>query len=76
MLIIAALVVGFLVGASAVMIFASLAISNTSHCHEEAVFYKKHAEDWEGLAMEYKQIASELAAKTAAANPADPETSE
>lgn len=63
MLIIAALVVGFLVGATAIMVFASLAISDTSHYRKEAAFYKKHAEDWEGLAMEYKQIAFELAKK-------------
>ncbi len=83
MLIIAALVVGFLIGATAIMVFASLAISDTSHYRKESAFYKKesafykkHAEDWEGLAMEYKQIAFELAAKTVAANLADPESSE
>ena len=62
MLIIAALVVGLLVGASAVMIFASLAISTPAIATKKQLSTKKHAEDWEGLA--------------AAANPDDPEKSE
>jgi len=64
--IITALVAGFLLGAIAIIAFAALVISDTSPDRKEAAFYKKHAEDWEGLAMEYKQIAFKLAKKNSA----------
>lgn len=74
MIVIAALVVGFLVGTTAIMVFASLVINDTSFYRKEAAFYKKHAQDWEQQAKDWKQLL-ELVQSTEP-NPDDPEKSE